>query len=100
MVKKISADKVSLFIFHSSPLFIKGTPPPKERQIFMGSHRIPLVALVPLVACMVSDGCLRQRTSETFPISRTEFKKSFLLRQAQSIVILITGYHAYGMAMN
>jgi hypothetical protein len=32
MVKKMSADKVSLFTFHSSLLFIKETPPPKAEE--------------------------------------------------------------------
>jgi hypothetical protein len=55
--------------------------------------------MVALVARMVSDGCPRQRTSETFPISRTEFKKSFLWQQAQPIVILSMGSQPYGMAV-
>ena len=61
---------------------------------------VPTVLFVPSVPRMVSDGCPRQRTSKTFPISQTEFKKSFLQRQAQSIVILSTGSHVYGMTVN
>jgi hypothetical protein len=62
-------------------------PAKKKRQIFMGSHRSPLGRLGRLGPLHGSDGGPRQRTSETFPINQTEFKKSFLRRQFQSIVI-------------
>ena len=78
----------------------KATPPPKKDEFLWAAIGVSLVSLVALVACMVSDGCPRQRTSETFPISRTEFKKSFLWQQAQPIVILSMGSQPYGMAVS
>ena len=46
-----------------------------------------------------SDGCPRQWTSGTFPVGRTEFKKSFLRPHAQFVVILGTGSQPYGMTV-
>jgi hypothetical protein len=48
---------------------------------------------------MDSDGGPQQRTSATFQINQTEFKKSFLRPQAQSIVILSSVNQPYGMTV-
>ena len=59
----------------------------------------PLGRLGPPGRLYGSDGCPRQRTSGTFPVGRTEFKKSFLRPHAQFVVILGTGSQPYGMTV-
>ena len=75
----------------------KGTPPPKEKT---NSNRQPSDPPGRPGRLYGSDGGPRQRPSETFPISRTEFEKSFLRWQAQSVVILSTDSQPYGMIVN
>ena len=46
-------------------------PAKRKKWIFMSSHRIPLVALVPLVPRMVSDGCRRVTQSQGHTVTQS-----------------------------